>query len=146
MGPKSAGVLILDCGRMVGHKKTELELPKKAVPFFGAAPTGSHSHYIRVLASNGRTVFLRMIYRPKNGMWRIELTTNVPEVGSLIPEGSRRSDHAAIFEKVLSNDSIEEYELSFVEVNSPDYEAVFTNASHRASTTKQNGSRRYGWY
>ena len=68
MNPQQATTLIIDCGTMVGHQQTELELVQETVPFFGLA--GEQIAYLDMRLSNGLLASLRAIYRADNGMWR----------------------------------------------------------------------------
>lgn len=143
--------MIIDCGTMVGHQQTELELVQEAAPFFGLA--AGATRYLDVRLSNGVLASLRAIYRPDNGMWRIEFSDAVPEIrAGIFPvvEGvrQRRSDHAAVFTKISSGSS-SYYDLQFVEVESVPYNAHLASADavgEKHRTKEDRHGRNFGWY
>lgn len=145
MNPQIATTLILECGTMVGHQQHELEIPQAAVPFFNI-PAGSTSMYFQMRLVNGLVGYFRGIYRPDNGMWRIEFTTAVPEISAgIIPAGSRRSDWGAIFTKI--GPTI--YDLRFEPLNSPAWSNEMQQASiagFQDRTLSTPAGRDFGWY
>lgn len=144
MSAETERKLLVDCGRLTGHQQRELEIPKDATPFFGILSINSHALYLGVSLSNGQREFLRMIYRQNNGMWRVELTTQVPEIDNLIPSGDKRSDHAAIFEKTGDADS-SEYQLTFEQIDSDKYKAIWDSLANQHRTQDGPSGRNYGW-
>lgn len=156
MEASSASTLVLDCGTLTGHQQRELELPKASVPFFGINPDGNaHATYLPVKLSNGRETFLRLIFRAYNMMWRIEMTTEVPEISDGIipdtnPDGSpnRRSNQAVVMTKVGNEDDAA-YELRFVVCDSTQYLSEIAQADTNGELKQTTGggqSRKYGWY
>lgn len=152
MNASDADTLIIDCGTMVGHKQQELELVKETVPFFGINPDGGSTVYLRFRLSSGLLGSFRAIYRPDNGMWRIELTSAVPEIDYIFPvvDGvrQRRSDHAAIFTRVDETAGAQ-YDLLIFPIDSDIYREELSKAeSGGISRRTQAGShgRNYGWY
>lgn len=145
MNPASANTLILECGTMVGHQQHELEIPQAAVPFFNI-PAGSASMYFSMRLSNGLIAMFRGIYRPDNGMWRIEFSTAVPEiVAGIFPPGSRRSNFAAVFTKIPNG----MYDVRFIPLASTSYTTEMQSASVNGvqdTTISGASGRAYGWY
>lgn len=153
MNPTQATNFIIDCGTMTGHQQTELEIPKKAVTFFNLTHNGDAERYLHIRLANGILVSFRAIYRPNNGMWRIELSDAIPEIkGGVFPtingQISRRSNYAVLFTKINAASGAN-YELRMFEVISNEYTRHFTQAStigdkHR--TTRSTHGRDFGWY
>lgn len=150
MNVDRANTLILDCGRLTGHQQTELELPGDSVPFFEPAANQGHPYFLPIRTSAGRMVWLRLIYRSDNGMWRIEFGGSIPEVNAgIIPAGQNRSDQAAVFKKIPGPDGQQGFSLEFVQVGGPQHKqhlASSTSNGHAFKTTAGVGGRDCGWY
>lgn len=147
MNPQQAQTLIIDCGTMVGHQQTELELVQETIPFFGLS--GSATSYLNMRLSNGLIASFRAVYRQDNGMWRIELSDAIPEIrDGVIPSGTRRSNYAAVFTKIGTN-ATADYDLQLILVGSPEYDdhlATADAASTKHRTQAGSHGRNYGWY
>ncbi|MCE5280373.1 MAG: hypothetical protein ABFD92_08025 [Planctomycetaceae bacterium] len=151
MNIQNANTVLIDCGTMVGHQQTELELVQNIVPFFGLA--GGVTSYLDMRLSNGVLASFRAIYRPDNAMWRIELSEAVPEIhAGVFPvvEGQiqRRSNYAAVFTK-RDGGANPIYDLQLVEIDSPDYDGHLARATavdERHRTLAGSHGRNFGWY
>jgi len=153
MKPAEANTLIIELGRLTGHQQTELELPKKVVPFFGLSGGGDISLNMRL--SNGVLTSFRAIYRSNNKMWRIEFTDEIPEIrASVFPvvdgKRQRRSNYAASFTKLPAG-SPSNYDLRLFPVGVEEYNTVMGKASaagnkYRTKSTSLGHSRNCGWY
>ena len=153
MKPVEANTLIIELGRLTGHQQTELELPKKVVPFFGLSGDGDISLDMRL--SNGALTSFRAIYRSNNKMWRIELTAEIPEIrAGVFPvvggRRQRRSNYAASFIKLPAG-SPSDYDLRLFQVDGDEYNDHMGKASaggnkYRTKSTSLGHSRNCGWY
>jgi hypothetical protein len=139
---------------MTGHQQTELELPQAVVPFFELATGGGAEAYLNMRLSNGVLVSFRAIYRPNNGMWRIELSDAIPEIqdGAAFPViggvRERRSDHAAIFTKIPAGGP-SDYELQVVQIGTQPYNdqmAAATTGGDQYRTQAGAYGRNFGWH
>lgn len=153
MKPSEATTLILELGRLTGHQHTELELPKKIVPFFGLS--GGETAIINMRLSNGTITGFRAIYRPNNAMRRIELTDEIPEIrAGVFPvvNGKRqnRSNYAASFTKITDGSGAD-YDLEIFPVDGDDYKyqmekAIAGGNKYRTNATRLATPRNVGWY
>lgn len=151
MNPEQANTFIIDCGTMTGHSQTELELPQKAVPFFDLAPGGGEETYLNMRLTNGILVSFRAIYRPNNGMWRIELSDAIPEIQiGVFPivaaRRSRRSNYAVAFTKMAAGGHAD-YMLHMLETETAEYtQHLASSGRDKYRTIRGVQGRNFGWY
>src|SRR5690606_11281001 len=93
-------------------------------------PRGEESKRMNFVVSDGTEASLRMKFQG-NGMWRLQMTNEVPEVARglrpVLPDGKLgRSPWVAVFERTVHEDT---YNLRFVQVRSKAFEAICQRSS-----------------
>ncbi len=127
--------LWIESGAITGGSANQLEIPGPAVPFFGVNPI-DHATRAILRLSRGSSVWNGsvMSYYGRNGMWRINLDTSIPEVN----RGEVRY-RVLRFRRRASGDGFDFSVLSSAQ----------TRAAQAASRATANigstGQRSYGW-
>lgn len=127
----------IEVGKIVGGR--ELEFVAAQAPFFGLSSADNGAANRVFVLSNKSSVSLRLKYRP-NAMWRLELTSQVPEVKAGLKIGMERSPYVAVVTKLNHN----QFLLGFMPANSAEYAALRTESAI-VGTLKKTSKRSYGW-
>lgn len=146
MDPSLASVCWVECGKNPAQGR-EIELVSDQLPFFGLSRGGGDNLANTFLVSDGSRVNLEWKYRSDNGMWRLGMSNDVPEVSiGLRPKlkggGWRRSPWVAVFSVF---DGEPDYQLGFVGDNSQEY-LELQRTSRRVGAVGNTGKRKYGWH
>ncbi len=124
LDPSLARTCWIEVGKNTA-KGHELEFKAEQALFFGLSPSGSgdHKEFRQFVASSGETVTLPLRYQ-ENGMWRLQMNSNIPEVAvGLRPRDRRtgqlgRSPHVAVFTRTEDRQT---YFLRFIRDDSTEY-------------------------
>ncbi|MGN6653972.1 MAG: phospholipase D-like domain-containing protein [Rhodanobacter sp.] len=144
LDPGRADLCWIECGYITAMGR-EIEFKAEQGLFFGLNPNGGKPRFFSFLVSNGNSIRLRMKYQ-KNHMWRLQLTSAIPEVASgLRPvqeDGSLgRSPYVAVIERTQAKTT---YRLRFVGLTSRDFRRL-ESKSRELGTLGRTSARKYGW-
>jgi len=132
---RNANELWLEVGAITGGSANQLEIPREVVTFFHIDPNRPQARRALVLTRAGhRWTSNLMAYYTRNGMWRINLDTGIPEV-------SRRKLRGLFmrFHRGRVPDTYEFSVLSAVAVR------PLQAASSALGNSRTTPSRSYGW-
>jgi len=144
LDPSLARTCWIECGYNTAMGR-ELELKAEQGLFFGLNPKGEAPRRFDFRLSNGETARLRLKFQG-NAMWRLQLTTEVPEVArGLRPrmaDGTLgRSPWVAVVARTRKRGS---FTLRFVRLSSREYRDL-RKRSQSVGTVGRTSAREYGW-
>ncbi len=144
LDPSLANTCWIECGYITAMGR-ELELKAEQGLFFGLNPRGEKPRRFDFTLSNGKTAQLRLKFQG-NAMWRLQLTTEVPEVARglrpRMPDGTLgRSPWVAIVERSRKRGK---FTLRFVKLRSREYKEL-RRRSQDVGTVGRTSAREYGW-
>jgi HKD family nuclease len=144
LDPSLANTCWIECGKNTAQGR-ELEIKAEQGLFFGLNPKGETPRHFGFRLSNGQTTQLRLKFQG-NDMWRLQLTTAVPEVErGLRPRMANgklgRSPWVAIIERTNKKG---EFRLKFVKARSLKYRDL-KKRSQAVGTVGRTSAREYGW-
>ncbi|MFA5161850.1 MAG: phospholipase D family protein [Elusimicrobiales bacterium] len=124
----------------------ELEFKSEQALFFGLNPHGASSVEKSFKTSDGNIISLWLKYRQNNGMWRLQLSSDIPEVANglrpIINGKLGRSPFAAVFTRTKISGL---FKLRLLDVKSAKYQAI-RKQSLKFGTLGKTSAREYGWY
>lgn len=144
LDPSLANTCWIECGYITAMGR-EIELKAEQGLFFGLNPRGEKPRRFDFRLSNGKITQLRLKFQG-NAMWRLQLTTEVPEVArGLRPRMADgklgRSPWAAIVERSKKKG---QFTLRFVKLRSREYRDL-KRRSQAVGTVGRTSAREYGW-
>jgi hypothetical protein len=145
MSPENADVCWIEVGKATAQGR-ELEFKAEQIRFFGLPPEGGPPAHRKFLVSNGEEVLLRLKYQIQNGMWRLQLNREVPEVlrglRTLKAGKLGRSPYVAVFSRIKNSKTIR---LNFHLVRSKEFKSL-KHRSLSLGTIGRTSARAYGWF
>lgn len=135
MNIRDANELWLEVGAITGGSANQLEIPREVVTFFRVDPNRFQTRRFLVLTHAGhRWGSNPMAYYMRNGMWRINLDTSIPEVSGRMLRG--------LFVRFRRTEVPDTYEFSALNAAAARPLQVASRALGNSRTTP---SRAYGW-
>lgn len=133
-GVESASVLWIDVGAITGGAGNQLQLLRVVVPYFGVSPNDASEERLVTLRLGSRRWDNNVLrYYPINGMWRLNIDTNlVVETGGLTEE--------TVYFAREGPDTYQFRVLTHSETN------TVRNVSESAGGVGETSTREYGWY
>lgn len=144
LDPTQANTCWIECGYITAMGR-EIELKAEQGLFFGLNPTGEEPRTFDFIVSSGKKAQLRLKYQG-NHMWRLQLTSEVPEVASglrpRLQDGTLgRSPYVAVFERT---DKKSIFHLRFIDLSSAEFRRLKKKSS-QLGTIGKTTARQYGW-
>lgn len=144
--PSNADTCWIECGKITAMGR-ELEFKAEQALFFSLNPKGGKPRHLTFIVSDGSEVVLRMKYQTRNGMWRLQMRSSVPEVAKglrpQLPNGKLgRSPWVAVFERTPQDDK---YRLNFIKLDSNAFRKL-RDTSVKLGTRGHTSAREYGWF
>jgi len=132
---RNANELWLEVGAITGGSANQLEIPREVVTFFRVDPNRFQTRRFLALTHAGhRWGSNLMAYYMRNGMWRINLDTSIPEVSGRMLRG--------LFVRFRRTEVPDTYEFSALNAAAARPLRVASRALGNSRTTP---SRAYGW-
>ena len=132
---RNANELWLEVGAITGGSSNQLEIPREVVTFFRIDPNRFQTRRQIVFTHAGhRWASNLMAYYMRNGMWRINLDTSIPEVSARMLRG--------LFVRFSRTEVPDTYEFSALNAAVVRPLQVASRALGNSRTTP---SRAYGW-
>jgi HKD family nuclease len=132
---RNANELWLEVGAITGGSANQLEIPREIVTFFRVDPNRFQVRRLLVFTRDGhRWGSNLMAYYMRNGMWRINLNTSIPEVSGKKLRG--------LFVRFKRTKVLDNYEFSVLKATEVRPLQIASGALGNSRTTL---SRAYGW-
>jgi len=132
---RNANELWLEVGAITGGSANQLEIPREVVTFFRVDPNRFRARRFLVLTHGGhRWESNLMAYYIRNGMWRINFDTSIPEVSRRMLRG--------LFVRFRRTEVLDTYDFSALKAAAVRPLQVASRALGNSRTTPL---RAYGW-
>lgn len=143
--PSLAAICWIEVGKNTAQGR-ELELKAEQALFFGLTRSAGDSQGRQFRVSDGTVAPLNLKYQSDNGMWRLQMTNDVPEVRTglrpLVRGRLGRSPFVAVFERLGGRRT---FRLRFISDRGAEYRRI-RKRSENSGTIGETSARRYGWY